>query len=75
MEKNLYIDASHPNETRIVLKSGNSIEEHEFEDREWYKKGKMSFAEKDWSAEIENFRLNNDSAKTALIEFAENLFK
>ena len=22
MEKNLYIDASHPNETRIVLKSG-----------------------------------------------------
>ena len=27
MEKNLYIDASHPNETRIVLKSENSIEE------------------------------------------------
>ena len=24
MEKNLYIDASHPNETRIVLKSENS---------------------------------------------------
>ena len=23
MEKNLYIDASHPNETRIVLKSNN----------------------------------------------------
>ena len=22
MEKNLYIDASHPNETRVVLKSG-----------------------------------------------------
>ena len=33
MEKNLYIDASHPNETRIVLKSENSIEEYEFEDR------------------------------------------
>ena len=33
MEKNLYIDASHPNETRIVLKSDNSIEEYEFEDR------------------------------------------
>ena len=32
MEKNLYIDASHPNETRIVLKSENSIEEYEFED-------------------------------------------
>jgi ribonuclease E len=33
MEKNLYIDASHPNETRIVLKSNNSIEEYEFEDK------------------------------------------
>ena len=33
MEKNLYIDASHPNETRIVLKSQSSIEEYEFEDK------------------------------------------
>jgi len=33
MEKNLYIDASHPNETRIVLKSKDSIEEYEFEDK------------------------------------------
>ena len=33
MEKNLYIDASHPNETRIVLKSSDSIEEYEFEDK------------------------------------------
>jgi ribonuclease E len=33
MEKNLYIDASHPNETRIVLKSDNTIEEYEFEDK------------------------------------------
>ena len=33
MEKNLYIDASHPNETRIVLKSNDSIEEYEFEDK------------------------------------------
>ena len=33
MEKNLYIDASHPNETRIVLKSTSSIEEYEFEDK------------------------------------------
>ena len=32
-KKNLYIDASHPNETRIVLKSNNSIEEYEFEDK------------------------------------------
>ena len=33
MEKNLYIDASHPNETRIVLKTDHSIEEYEFEDK------------------------------------------
>ena len=33
MEKNLYIDASHPNETRIVLKSNSSIEEYEFENK------------------------------------------
>ena len=33
MEKNLYIDASHPNEARIVLKSNNRIEEYEFEDK------------------------------------------
>ena len=33
MEKNLYIDASHPEETRIVLKSGSSIEEYEYEDK------------------------------------------
>ena len=33
MEKNLYIDASHPNETRIVLKSKHAIEEYEFEDK------------------------------------------
>ena len=31
MEKNLYIDASHPNETRIVLKSNNNIEDYEYE--------------------------------------------
>ena len=31
--KNLYIDASHPSETRIILKSANSIEEYEFEDK------------------------------------------
>ena len=31
MEKNLYIDASHPNETRVVLKSGNKIEDYEYE--------------------------------------------
>ena len=33
MDKNLYIDASHPDETRIVLKSNFSIEEYEYEDK------------------------------------------
>ena len=33
MVKNLYIDASHPDETRIVLKSNLSIEEYEYEDK------------------------------------------
>ena len=33
MSKNLYIDASHPDETRIVLKSNIAIEEYEFEDK------------------------------------------
>ena len=31
MEKNLYIDASHPNETRVVLKSGENLEDYEYE--------------------------------------------
>ena len=31
MEKNLFIDASHPNETRVVLKSDNGIEDYEYE--------------------------------------------
>ena len=31
MEKNLYIDASHPTETRVVLKSGENIEDYEYE--------------------------------------------
>ncbi len=33
MGKNLYIDASHPDETRIVLKSNTAIEEYEYEDK------------------------------------------
>jgi ribonuclease E len=33
MEKNLYIDASHPDETRVVLKSKTAIEEYEYEDK------------------------------------------
>ena len=31
MAKNLYIDASHPNETRVVLKSADNIEDYEYE--------------------------------------------
>ena len=31
MEKNLYIDASHPNETRVVLKSNGNVEDYEYE--------------------------------------------
>ena len=31
MGKNLYIDASHPSETRVVLKSENNIEDYEYE--------------------------------------------
>ena len=33
MEKNLYIDATHPNEIRVVLKSENHIEEYEYENK------------------------------------------
>ena len=33
MGKNIYIDASHPDETRIVLKSENHIEEYEHENK------------------------------------------
>ena len=33
MGKNLYIDASHPDETRIVLKSEKHIEEYEYENK------------------------------------------
>ena len=33
MEKNLYIDASHPDETRVVLKSESYIEEYEYENK------------------------------------------
>ena len=31
MDKNLYIDASHPDETRVVLKENGNIEDYEFE--------------------------------------------
>jgi len=31
MPKNLFIDASHPNQTRVILKSENDIEDYEYE--------------------------------------------
>ena len=31
MAKNLYIDASHPSETRVVLKNNENIEDYEYE--------------------------------------------
>ena len=31
MEKNLFIDASHPEETRVVLKENGNIEDYEYE--------------------------------------------
>ena len=31
MEKNLFIDASHPDETRVVLKENGNIEDYEYE--------------------------------------------
>ena len=31
MAKNLYIDATHPSETRVVLKNNENIEDYEYE--------------------------------------------
>ena len=36
MERNLYIDASHPNETRVVVKSEENIEDYEYESKKKY---------------------------------------
>ena len=36
MERNLYIDASHPSETRVVLKSEENIEDYEYESKKIY---------------------------------------
>jgi ribonuclease E len=33
MERNLYVDASHPSETRVVLKSEENIEDYEYESK------------------------------------------
>ena len=61
MEKNLYIDASHPDETRVVLKSENHIEEYEYENRnKLYLKnniylGKVSRIEPSFQAAFVNY--------------------
>ena len=52
-----------------------SDEEHPFKDLKWFKDGKEEFSEKDWSKEVDNFRLNNESASNALKEFAAELYK
>jgi len=52
-----------------------SDEEHEFKSLNWFEEGKNSFEKTDWKQEVENFRMNNDGATKALIEFAESLYK
>ena len=64
MEKNLYIDASHPNETRIVLKSNSSIEEYEFED-----KNKLNFKNNIYLGTISRVE---PSLQAAFIEYGGN---
>ena len=51
-----------------------SDEEHDMTEEDWYKRGKEEFNDKDWAAEVDSFRLNNEGAKESLIEFAESLF-
>ena len=49
-------------------------EEHDITEEDWYKRGKEKFKDKDWTNEVDAFRLNNDGAKESLIEFANSLF-
>ena len=51
-----------------------SDEEHDYENLDWFKEGKKLFADKDWEKVVPDFRLNNDSASEALIEFGKGLF-
>ena len=64
MEKNLYIDASHPNETRIVLKSSNTIEEYEFED-----KNNLNFKNNIYLASVSRVE---PSLQAAFVNFGRN---
>ena len=51
-----------------------SDEEHDYENLDWFKEGRKLFADKDWGKVVPDFRLNNDSASEALIEFGKGLF-
>ena len=64
MAKNLYIDASHPDETRIVLKSNLSIEEYEFEN-----KNKVNFKNNIYLGTISRVE---PSLQAAFVDFGES---
>ena len=49
-------------------------EEHEFSNLDWFQEGKKLFSDKDFEKEVQDFRLNNDSATETLISFAKELF-
>ena len=51
-----------------------SDEEYDITEEDWFKQGKEKFKDKDWTNEVDAFRLNNDGAKESLIEFANSLF-
>ena len=55
------------------LKADDVFEDYRQEE-DWFKTGKKEFKGNDWANEVEAFRLNNDSAKESLIEFANGLF-
>ena len=62
MPKNLFIDASHPNQTRVVLKSENDIEDYEYEGKNnnlIWKKVKMP--EKDHNSGIKWEKYNDQN--------------
>ena len=64
MEKKLYIDASHPDETRIVLKSENGIEEYEYED-----KNKLNFKNNIYLGKVSRIE---PSLQAAFIDFGRD---
>ena len=51
-----------------------SDEEHDITEEDWYIRGKEEFKDKDWTNEVDGFRLNNDGAKESLIEFAKSIY-